>query len=378
MFKDLKHLSNIEIETLMQRYYNGETITNLLNEYHLSVRANELYKLFPLEILKNETCKYCKEPLVRNRLSKTDNKWKYNNFNIYCPLCHHKPYEQNCKCNNCIKEKQLLIEYRKQLIKKVYAQKTNPVNFYKLSFEQKVFLGTLCRALCKENLSEINPYIESHVILAPTNELCSQIYTSLSYNKIITVSPTSPIEAFVIDNDNFPNTYFTYKVTYYLNLEFPPNKQELFTEILNPTYYSSEYKDEALYLWRKIAIGECLEYLNYQLDKVGFEFTPGDKTYKIFDILLNDFSVSQIYGIIWKAIADASKLYLERNISKKHAANTVIGSCERFAERAKINGWNLTEYNRIKDLPQSTLSSFFFNQVLKIGDMGFKLPPTIV
>ena len=131
-------------------------------------------------------------------------------------------------------------------------------------------------------------------------------------------------------------------------------------------------------MWRKIAIGECLEYLDYQLQKVGFEFAPGDKTYKTFDILLNDFSVSQIYGIIWKAVADASKLYLESGISKKHAANSVIGACERYAERAKMNGWKLTEYSRIRDLPQSALSSFFFNRVLGIGDMGFTLPPTIV
>lgn len=98
----------------------------------------------------------------------------------------------------------------------------------------------------------------------------------------------------------------------------------------------------------------------------------------LFEIILNDFSVSQIYGIIWCSVADASKLYLEKGISKKHAANSVIGACERYAERAKINGWDLTQYNRIKDIPQSTLSLFYFNRVLRIGDMGFRVPPTIV
>ena len=156
------------------------------------------------------------------------------------------------------------------------------------------------------------------------------------------------------------------------------NKQDLFTEILNPSYYSADYADEALELWKEIAVAECIEYLQYQLDKVNFEFTPGEKTYKTFEIILNDFSVSQIYGIIWRSVADASKLYLEKGISKKHAANSVIGACERYAERAKINGWDLTQYNRIKDIPQSTLSLFYFNRVLRIGDMGFRVPPTIV
>lgn len=112
--------------------------------------------------------------------------------------------------------------------------------------------------------------------------------------------------------------------------------------------------------------------------KAGFDFTPGDKTYKTFEILLDDYSVSQIYGIIWKAVAAASKLYLEKRITKKHAASYVIGACERYAERAKMNGWTLTEYRRIRYLSQSAFSSFFFNRVLGIGDMGFKVSHTTV
>ena len=192
------------------------------------------------------------------------------------------------------------------------------------------------------------------------------------------MSPRSPLEAFDVDSEDFPNTFYIYRVTYFLNLIFPSNKQDLFTEILDPSYYCSENADEAVALWKEIAVPECIEYLQYQLDKVNFEFTPGEKTYKTFDIILNDFSVSQIYGIIWRAVADASKLYLEKGISKKHAANSVIGACERYAERAKINGWDLTQYNRIKDLPQSVLSLFYFNRVLGIGEMGFRVPPTIV
>ena len=50
MQKDLGHLSSEEIEALMQRYYNGEAASRLIKEYKLSVRAAELYKLFPPEV----------------------------------------------------------------------------------------------------------------------------------------------------------------------------------------------------------------------------------------------------------------------------------------------------------------------------------------
>lgn len=378
MYKDLKHLSDTEIETLMKRYYGGEAVSNLIKEYQLSVRTAELYQLFPPEVCEDEMCEYCDEYLVRNRVSKTASTWMRSDFEMYCPICGHRPFAQHCRCNSCVSEEKAIREFRKQEIKKVYSRAREPVDFKDISFEQKVYLGALCRALCKENLFEIKPYADSKVVLAPTNDLCAQIYKSLFSDEVIAVSPTSSVESFVIDDKDFPNIFYTYEVTYYLNLIFPADKQVLFSEILDPSYYSSEYKEDALKLWRKIAVSECIEYLNYQLQKVGFEFTPGEKTYKTFDILLNDFSVSQIYGIIWKAVADASKLYLERDISKKHAANSVIGSCERYAERAKMNGWDLTEYSRIRDLPQSVLSSFFFNRVLGIGDMGFKVPPTTV
>ena len=72
-----------------------------------------------------------------------------------------------------------------------------------------------------------------------------------------------------------------------------------------------------------------------------FYFKKSKPIRQTFEIILNDFSVSQIYGIIWRAVTDASKLYLEKGISKKHAANSVIGARERYAERAKINGWDL-------------------------------------
>lgn len=375
---NLNHLSEAEIETLMQRYYAGETVSKLLKEYHLSVRPAELFRLFPREICKDKICEYCKEHLVRDRLSKTASTWWRSNSDIYCPVCNHRPYANSCRCGNCVDKERVFAEHQRVQIQKMYSQKRTPVDFFEISFEQKVYLGALCRALCKENLFEIRPYIYSNAVLAPTIDLVVQIYKSLHRDGIIAVSPTSSTEAFDVNADDFPNTYYVDRVTYYLNLVFPPNRQELFDEILNPTYYSPKHRDDALALWRKIAVGECLEYLVYRLQNVGFAFNPGDKTCKMFDILLNDFSVSQIYGIIWRAVSDVSKLYLEKGISKIYAANCVIGACERNAERAKMNGWVLTEYHRIKDLPQSALSSFFFNRVLGIGDKGFTLPPTKV
>ena len=160
MYKDLNHLSSAEIKTLMQRYYDGEAVTKLAKEYQLSVRTSELYKLFPPEVCEDELCEYCGENLVRDRLSKASITWGYKDSDLYCPICHHRPYYSGCRCENCVEEERLRQEYRVQQIKATYSQEREPVDFYGLSFEQKVLLGALCRALCKENLFEIKPYIE--------------------------------------------------------------------------------------------------------------------------------------------------------------------------------------------------------------------------
>jgi len=378
MYKNLSHLSQEEIDVLMQRYYDGESITTLLKEYSLNVHASDLFRLFPPEVHADYICDYCGSALVIDRKSKSNKNASRHQYELYCPFCGHKPFVSQCNCSNCVQVAIDLNNERIKQIKEFYSNSGEPVDFDTLSFESKVYLGAICRAFLRENMFEIAPRTEKNNILAPSDMLYKEIYDTLILAGVLTVSPNSSIDAFVVDSDNFPSTYYTYKVIYNLNLLFPANKQDLFSKILDPNYYTSDNAMEAVDLWRKISIAECIEYLQYQLEKVNFEFSPGDKTYKTFEILLNDYSVSQIYGVIWKSVADASKLYLEKGMSRIHAANAVIGACERYAERAKINHWELTSYRRVRDLPQSALSLFYFNRVLGIGDMGFEVPPTIV
>lgn len=98
MQKDLGHLSSEEIEALMQRYYNGEAASRLIKEYKLSVRAAELYKLFPPEVYPNYSCEYCDEFLVINRPSKATKDFPKYERDLYCPICGHKPFQAHCRC----------------------------------------------------------------------------------------------------------------------------------------------------------------------------------------------------------------------------------------------------------------------------------------
>ena len=161
--------------------------------------------------ISNYSCEYCDEFLVINRPSKATKDFPKYERDLYCPICGHKPFQAHCRCKNCLEEEQLLrIEQLKQ-IQEVYSRPRTPVDFSSLSFRNKVFLGTLCRALLKENLYEIAPYSGAEVILAPTDDLRTKIYSDLIHTQIIAVSPQSPLEAFPTDSEDFPNTFYTYK-----------------------------------------------------------------------------------------------------------------------------------------------------------------------
>ena len=379
MYKDLSHLSLKEIESLMKEYYGGKSVKKILANYNLSISPSTLYKFFPPIQSNMYRCEHCNIPLVASRKSKNNNIYFEKDF--FCPICNHLPFDNNCNCENCQAKDRKIQMIKRKKIYDTYSQNMTPINFENITFENKVFLGALCNLQLSEDMKVLIPYDKGHinVPLSPSDNLTYDIYRMLSYRNIITVNPESPIEAFK-DSEDFPNTYYINKVIYNINItsENEKDKKQLFSTILNPNYYNDNLSVEAYNLWLKIAVEECCEYLVYQLNKANFDFSPGEKTYKTFELILETFSVSQIYGIIWRSVANIAKLYLEKNISRQHAANAVIGACQRYAERAKLDKWKLSEYSRIKELPQSELSSFFFNRVLKIGELGFNMAPSII
>lgn len=381
----LKHLNEKQIEELMNRYYsdNGETAAVLINEYNLDVLPSRLYTLFP-DVICDEKCKWCQERLQMPALSKTARMTGSTNKKKTCPNCGHVENIHYCHCENCqreriaereLKEKQereKALTLRRQIHEAYRYEGIRQVELEEINFEERVSLGAILRGFLSEDMTTINP-IDIFSLTSDANLSC-ELIRALCSKGILLVDSTSDIEAFK-PGENFPNTYYLDRVKYRLNLKFPPNKEKFIKELLSPKGNMEFSVEDALYLWKKIAVSECIEYLLYQFDKVGFEFSAGKKTYAMFEELLDDFSVSQIYAIIYPKVANASKLYLERTLTKKHAANTVISTCQTYGERIRIEGWAFKGYSRIKELPQSIISEYFFNKVLGIGDRGFNMCP---
>lgn len=384
----LRHLTMIQIESLMNKYYNGVKASDIIKEYNIDTTSSKLYTLFPPIICEDIICPVCNEPMYKERDSKSSYSW--NKKKPFCAICGHTD-GIICKCNYCIAEREKvrklneerkvrILQEKREKIKKVYDLNIVPVNYSELNFREKVFLGALLRTSLSEDMEVILPLNDAERELAPTIGYIKEILSYLIGRGIISVDPNSSIDAFFDSNEEkdieFPNVYYITMVKYRINIVGDEDIKNILSKIINPKSFSDEDKEDALNIWKEIALEECIEYFEYQMEGVRFDFNIGEKTIAIFKDLLENFSVSQIYGIIYKSVANATKYYQESSVSKKQAANSVIGGCQRYAERAMINNWELAKYSRIKELPQSMISEFFFDRVIGVGSLGFNMPPS--
>lgn len=384
----LRHLTMLQIESLMNKYYNGVKASDIIKEYNIDTTSSKLYTLFPPIICEDIICPVCNEPMYKERDSKSSYSW--NKKKPFCAICGHTD-EIICKCNYCIAEREKvrklneerkvrILQEKREKIKKVYDLNIVPVNYSELNFREKVFLGALLRTSLSEDMEVILPLNDAERELAPTIGYIKEILSYLIGRGVVSVDSNSSIDAFLDSNEEkdieFPNVYYITMVKYRINIVGDEDIKNILSKIINPKSFSDADKEDALNIWKEIALEECIEYFEYQMKSVRFDFNIGEKTIAIFKDLLENFSVSQIYGIIYKSVANATKYYQESSVSKKQAANSVIGGCQRYAERAIINNWELAKYSRIKELPQSMISEFFFDRVIGVGSLGFNMPPS--
>lgn len=384
----LRHLTMLQIESLMNKYYNGVKASDIIKEYNIDTTSSKLYTLFPPIICEDIICPVCNEPMYKERDSKSSYSW--NKKKPFCAICGHTD-EIICKCNYCIAEREKvrelneerkvrILQEKREKIKKVYDLNIVPVNYSELNFREKVFLGALLRTSLSEDMEVILPLNDAERELAPTIGYIKEILSYLIGRGVISVDSNSSIDAFLDSNEEkdieFPNVYYITMVKYRINIVGDEEIKNILSKIINPKSFSDADKEDALNIWKEIALEECIEYFEYQMKSVRFDFNIGEKTIAIFKDLLENFSVSQIYGIIYKSVANATKYYQESSVSKKQAANSVIGGCQRYAERTMINNWELAKYSKIKELPQSMISEFFFDRVIGVGSLGFNMPPS--
>ena len=211
---------------------------------------------------------------------------------------------------------------RKKIRETFDLSKRPHTNIYSLSFRDLVYLYGILIVGAFENLSKIMPVAMFEQPLAPTEEFTSEIVGYLFENRLIFIHPDTEPNAFVKDGSL---QFYTWRVFYAppVSSNGPDNQNAIMQEILMRIngVWPEEWFQEAVELWKQIALEECKEYLLFVLKEHHFEFSPGKKTTQYLKYALQYFSTAQVFNTIWRSAKDAAAYYQRGNISRRQAAN---------------------------------------------------------
>lgn len=377
----LIHLSEDQIEELIKRYYDGEKNDLLIEEYKIDIRSSLLVKTFPMKTYNDVACPYCHIPMVSYRESKSS--YSMGNPKIFCKACQHKNNDYYCRCINCEKyreeqeelrrqEETKLNEVKRQVLLDKYEYENNmPINIDELTMKDKLYICALLRTSLSEDLKRINPLSSVKANLAPTLQYKANIISYLRNKLIVLFSPSTLLDS-VIMEDNEIESYYPMDVRLNLNIS-KEQYDKVLQHLLHLNINDNIDNELKLELWSEIGLFECLEFLYAKMEEYNLPTdSVGDKTISAIREGLKDFSISQNFNFIWRAVTNAAAFYQKSSVSKKHAVNTISGSIIRSCEKAKAEDWQIKGYGRDYNYPQSVVSEVFFNNILQIGNKGFE------
>ncbi|RYZ89198.1 MAG: hypothetical protein EOP04_07455 [Proteobacteria bacterium] len=292
-------------------------------------------------------------------------------------------------CDSCLLEareiervrKETELEKKKEIIRRTFSLSPRPaLDIKSLTLEDAIGLLSFIRLTASESLISYGPLSSFAQPLAPTGLIIETTIRLMQAGHIIVHPNTSP-EFFVFEN-GAPISMLTLHVTWALSTgDDLKATQDLITRlestIKTRPIWPESWNGECLQLWRKIGIYECLEYLEVVLTEHKLPAKFGEKTHLVLTELIERFSVGQIYNMMWRAARDAAAFHARVGGPKQHAANTVIGSLQRQADRSNAEGWELKPYRRDRRCPQSMFSQILFDTALQIGERGFDKAPNV-
>ena len=390
----LAHLSESQIQSLIARYYSNEKIQALLDEYQIDCIPSHFCSLLPPETLEDQRCRHCDVPMIRKRVSRSS--LKYRDVTSSCPQCGHSDGRRPCHCEHCLEDRRQFTEMMREAKEeriRAFCYTTWPTDIHQpaaqdLDLRTAVALLALsrtCLFVDEADSNETSPscmtlesLADATIPLAPRGDLVSSLLGELSAQGLIAISELSSPDAFTFEEGEL-RSYDPSRVRWLLTVEDP---ERLLAEISLlaedadqwPSHWSTGVKD----LWLEIALGECKEFFRHSAEQRRLPETGEKSTETMLKSLLQHFSVAQCYLIIWIGAQRAADFLVRNGCNTKHAANFMIGECQRWADRARAENWEVKPFKRNFNLPRSAISHVFFDVFLKIGEAGFDAVPGAV
>ena len=380
----IEHLSDEQVEDLMNRYYAGEDQKKLTEEFQIKVTNGRLYTLFPSIVREDlDPCPYCGIYPTQKRASKTKMRDGYRLPVPFCTECGHN-YSGSCNCQNCLskhKKEELLAE--KELEDKIqaemYGTRDSAITVNQLSLKEAVDLISLERGGREEDNDIIRAIKYFDRPAGPSQDYSVNALKHLYKNKLIDFSPSTSTDHFEISGKRLEIRNYS---TVYWKLHLGRDLNETIDIIDNirsclckyekwPSNWQFEFYD----LWLTLALHENIQFLKIMLDTYNLPCRIGDKTIRALRSLLDTFSISQSYYFIYASVRDASAYQRKNGVSVLKAMFTIPGNIHRLAEKAICEEWVIKKYSRNTRCPESLSTTIFSNVVAQFHSKYFDKCP---
>lgn len=365
-------LNESQMQELIERYYAGEKVNDLKKEFGLKMTG--IYKIFPPQKIKDTFCDFCGTQIELKYGNRSDKKhWQGLDF-YYCPNCGHRPYKKRCTCEHCKERRTEEAAIKNKILNETFPTPETPWAFDELDFKSRVYLGAFMSNYQVPDKLLLKQRRYGGPYAAPSIEFEEAMWHYLLENNVIFYSPESPKRAFAFDDElNLISVNYDL-MQFGLNIEVPSgNPQDLIQKIKNPTWFGAEFGKDAYDMWIEIGSAQCLAYLEYQFKKVGILTDMPPKAQRLAPELLKYYSVGQLIMMIWKAVGYGTRKARESYMTTEKEVNTAIKYWENLAEKLMPVREDVLPYQR--PFPESSLSTYFFTNLMQIGDEGFTRVP---
>lgn len=262
---------------------------------------------------------------------------------------------------------------RRTEVEKHYPGTANPSHLPGLV--DRVFLLALARVRESGSDGSVEPLAEANPPLSPTAYEDCQILARLHERGHIAVDPASEPAAFEWDEYDRPERFDPLRVKWRL-ADFPLASAEA-PRVRREVLADANERDHAalLRVCRTVLVQECFQFLELVLDRNQLPFFPGRGTRELFERLVEDFSVAQVYNLIWRSAREAIDYAGKAAITPEHAGATVVHEISRKAKYTLAQELALKPYRRDWGAPRSRLGEVVFDLLLEIGEDPAFLTP---
>ena len=369
------HLDAGDLTALIDRYYAGERVAGLIDEFQLHCVPNQVSRLLPPKVLHGQQCDACGAPLIQVSRSRPE----APTGRVHCSVCAHR-VSGLCDCTVCTQRVRDLADreaMRRHAEKEAYCHARwsylERVNTpHDLQLEEAAALLAVVRCGGWRTTGSIGAIGDSAVPLAPAGLLGEQLLSALISGGVIAPDVESPVAAFDADDKGLPA--YPYVAFWRVLAPSPILLVEQIERLATSGTWPVTWCDALGGLQMTLALAECHEFADFCLSQRGVSDPPEVASEALFRNLLHDFSVAQCFRIIWAGAHATSDFLVRKRAHRRHAANYFIGACQRWADRARAEGRTISPGFRNNNYPRSQLSLVLYDVFLGIGEKGFVEP----